>query len=190
MKDADHDKRGSRTGKSRKARDPTLDTKVAHRVLLEALDQVREILETESLSTKTEVGTVLSEIDDSLHKILDSIKEELRAETMKQLDGRVGTHTFLGDDLGEASVLVPNAVLRVPKGKDMEEIRLRLGSQFSLFFEEVTTFTPRKEYEERVVAVSDPVQQQILFDAVERVELTPRVSFKRNRPSRAATAEE
>jgi hypothetical protein len=48
-----------------------------------------------------------------------------------------------------------------------------------LFFEEVTTFKPRKEFDERVTALTNPLHQQILLNSIERVEPTLRVSFRR-----------
>jgi len=191
MKDPDNnDRRGAKHGRaSRRDESPALDTKVAHRVLLDGLDQIRGLLETASLPTKTEIGSVLWEVDEALAQLLDTVKDALRSEAVRELDGRVGTHTFLGEDLGEAAVLIPQPVLRVPKGKNMDDVRRGLGSQFSMFFDEITTYTPRKEFEERVVALNDQATQQILLDAVERVELTPRVSFKRNRPPRSSATE-
>jgi hypothetical protein len=59
-----------------------------------------------------------------------------------------------------------------------------LGSEFGLFFEEVLTYKPRKEFEERVTALQNPLHKQILHNSVQRVEPTPRVSFRRHKQSK------
>jgi hypothetical protein len=74
--------------------------------------------------------------------------------------------------------------LKIPKGKDLEGIKQALGPKFSLFFEENVSFKPHAEFERRVEQVKDALEQKILLDAVERHELTPRVHFRRDRPSR------
>lgn len=162
----------------------SFDTRVAHQVLLDGLDNIQQSMVDASLERKVEVGSVLWEVGDRLKKVLDTIKEDVRGAAVKDLGGQVGSTKIDGDDWGTAKVNIPAASLRVVKGKDIKSIKAALGSRFPLFFEEVVTYKPHKEFETRVEQVDEALEQKILLDAVERHELTPRVSFMRNQPSR------
>ena len=81
------------------------------------------------------------------------------------------------------TVTIPSAQLRLPKGQDVEDLKRVLGSKFAFFFEETVTHKPHSEFEERVEKVEDALTQKVLLDAIERHELTPRVAFRRNKPS-------
>jgi len=172
-----------------KASDKTqsFDTRVAHQVLLDGLDNIRTMMESASIERKIEVGSVLWELGDRLKETLDAIKKDVRQAAVQELGGQVGNVTLEGDDMGEATVTIPNASLRVPKGTNVENIKQALGSRFPFFFEEVITHKPQKEFEERVAAVTDALEQKILLSAVERTELTPRVSFRRHKPPKRKT---
>jgi hypothetical protein len=161
-------------------------TRDAHKVLLDSLDNVSASLDEATVARKVEIGSVLWDIDERIGEVLAKIKESLRIEAQRRLDGRLGNCTIDGDDLGEVSVRVLEAALRVPRGKNIEDIKRALGPEFfGLFFEEVTTYKPRAEYEERVLAVQNPLHRQILLNCIERVEQTPRVAFRRARPKKA-----
>jgi len=162
----------------------SFDTQVAHKVLLEGLDTIQSSMEGADLDRKIEVGSVLWELGDRVKKVLDSIKEDVRQAAVKELGGMVGHTKLDGDDMGSATVTILPASLKIPKGKDIEGIKQALGSKFSLFFEETVTHKPHKEFEKRVEQVNDALEQKILLDAVERQEMTPRVSFRRDRLSR------
>ena len=162
----------------------SFDTRQAHRVLLEGLDNIQAAMEGASIDHKIEVGSVLWELGDRVKKVLDSIKEDVRKEAVKELGGPVGFTKIDGDDVGSATVTIPMATLKIPKGKDIESIKKALGSKFAFFFEETVTHKPHKEFEDRVEKVEDPLEQKILLDSVERQEPTAWVSFRRDRPSR------
>ena len=169
-----------------KASDKTqsFDTRKAHKVLLESLESIQQAMENTPIHRKVEVGSVLWELGDRVKKVLDCIKEDVRQAAVKELGGKMGNTTIDGDDMGSATVTIPAAILKIPKGKDIKGIKKALGSKFPFFFEEIVTHKPHKEFETRVEQVEDALEQKILFDAVERQELTPRVSFRRDRPSR------
>jgi len=162
----------------------SFDTRVAHQVLLDGLDNIKKSMENASVERKVEVGSVLWELGDRVKEVLDDIKSDVRKAAVNELGGQVGNTTLDGDDMGSATVTIPSASLKIPKGKDIDSIKQVLGSRFGFFFEEVTTYKPHKEFEDRVEQVQDPLEQKVLLDAVERHELTPRVSFRRDRPSR------
>lgn len=150
--------------------------------LLAQVESLKSQLATIATEDKVEIGSVLWAVGDAISDALSGIKKELRVEATTQLGGATGSTNFDGTDLGTASVNVPKASLRVPKGKDMDTIKAAIGSDFALFFEEVTTYKPRSEFDKRVPTLNNPLHQQILLNAVERVEPTPRVSFRRNAP--------
>lgn len=160
------------------------DTRVAHQVLLDGLEAIKESMKDASIERKVEVGSVLWDLGDRVKDVLDGIKADVRRAAIKELNGQTGNASFEGDDMGSANVTVLAARLKVPKGKDFDSIKSVLGSRFSLFFEEVTTYRPHKEFENRVAQVEDPLEQKTLLESVERQELTPRVSFRRDKPSR------
>ena len=160
------------------------DTRVAHQVLLDGLDNLHTAMSAAALDRKIEVGSILWELGDRVREALNEVKKAVRIEAVARLEGQVGTCLIEGDDRGEASVNIPEATLHVPKGRNVDDLKQALGSDFTLFFEEVVTHKPRKEYEERVAAVQDPLRKKILLDAVQRDEPTPRVSFRRHKPSK------
>jgi len=162
----------------------SFDTRVAHQVLLDGLDNIEAAMKEASIERKVEVGSVLWELGDRVKKVLDGIKSDVRKEAVKELGGTVGNTLLDGEDMGAAMVTIPSATLKIPKGTDIEGIKKALGSRFSFFFEEIVTHKPHKEFEGRVEQVGDALEQKILFDSVERQEMTPRVSFRRDRASR------
>jgi hypothetical protein len=149
--------------------------------LLAQIESLKSQLATVATEDKVEIGSVLWAVGDAISDTLNGLKKELRTEAASQFGG-TGTASFDGTDLGTASVNFPKASLRVPKGKDMDTIKSAVGNDFALFFEEVTTYKPRAEFDKRVPTLNNPLHQQILLNAVERVEPTPRVSFRRNAP--------
>lgn len=163
----------------------TQSPRTVHQNLHLELEQIKTLVQEAALDAKVEYGSILWNLGDQINEVLDLIKEELRKETKTRLGDTPGQETFEGDDLGAAVVTAPKPSLRVPKGKDIAPLKAALGSDFSLFFEEVTTFKPRKEFDERVTALSNPLHQQILLNSIERVDPTLRVSFKRSKEPKA-----
>jgi hypothetical protein len=155
---------------------------------LSEVERLKGMLQGADTDYSVEIGSILWFLGDAIGSVLDGIKKDLRAEASTQLGGGTGTASFDGTDLGTASVNVPKASLRVPKGKDLDAIKSAIGGDFTLFFEEVTTYKPRAEFDERVTNLTNPLHQQILLNSIERVEPTPRVSFRRNTPPKAAPA--
>lgn len=160
------------------------DTRSGHKMLLEGFDSIAASLVDASVERRVELGSVLWDVGDRVAEVLDRIKDGLRSEALTRLQGQTGSCVLEGDDLGEANITIPEATLRVPRGKNVADIKQALGSDFSLFFEEVVTYKPRREFEERVAAVSDPLHRKILLSSIERVEQTPRVSFRRAKMKR------
>ena len=161
--------------------------RVAADTLLTQVERLKAMLQNSNTEDAVEIGSVLWYLGDAIAEVLNGVKKDLRTEATTQLNGGTGTASFDGTDLGTASVNVPKASLKVPKGKKVDDIKMAIGSDFSLFFEEVVTYKPRKEFDERVTNLSNPLHQQILLNSVERVEHTPRVSFRRSAPAKPQT---
>lgn len=149
------------------------------------IETIKEtVFDKTTIETYVEVGSILWSLSDQIDAILKRIKAEIRAVALGHLDGQVGTVQLLGDDLGEVSVNFPEPILRVPRDKNIAGVQQMLGTDFKVFFDEVKTYQPAKDYEKQVAAIHDPITQRALLDAIERIEATPRVSFRRNRLSR------
>lgn len=164
--------------------DKQLETRQALAALLGGLDAIEQSLATAPLERQVEIGSVLWELDNHLDNLLEKIKGIIREEAVVRLGGQVGTTLIQGEDRGEAGVRILEADLRVPKHIRAEDLRRSLGSAFDKFFKEKISLSPREDFETLVPSVTDAAQQKTLHDAVERVELTPRVSFRRHRLSK------
>lgn len=161
-----------------------VDTREAHAALMAGLDAIEASLDTASLERQVEIGSILWELDNRIHDVLEKVKEAVREEAVQRLGGQVGSTVILGEDRGVAGVKILAAELRVSKHVSVNELKRDLGTAFDRFFKEKVNLSPHKDFEELVLGVVDDTQQRVLHDAVERVELTPRVSFHRNRPSK------
>ena len=160
----------------------TPETRNAHKILLESIVALSEQLANGDLPFKIEVGSLLWDLSNAIDKVMKGIKSAAREEAWDELGGAVGSTTLTGTDLGEATVTIPKATLQLPKGKNVDDIKAAIGGDFSLFFSEETVYKPRPEFEERLKQVQNALHKQILIDAIERKEPTPRVSFKRHPP--------
>lgn len=146
--------------------------------LVSLLDQLDQEIEKASFSEQVEIGTIFWDVGDQASKRLDRIKVIVREEAKKALP-ESGTKVYEGSEGGTCSVTVPGPSTRLVKGTDMQVLKQKLGEDFPLFFEEVTTFKPREEFRTRVLNVEDEANQKALVKSVEQKENTPRVSFRR-----------
>ena len=156
-----------------------IDTRSLSESIQTILRNVAEASEDFSLEEMVEVGNLLWEVSDEIKSILEPLKKAIREEALSRLGGQPGMSKIEGSEDGQAQVRVPNPSLRLRKGVNDRELRDALGADFSLFFEEVTTLKPRKEFEERVMGLDNKLHQKVLHNAVEQLEPTPRVSFRR-----------
>jgi hypothetical protein len=154
-------------------------TRDAHKTLLGVVQEFSDSLDSMSLEDRIEVGSVLWDLGDAMEGLMDRIKESIREKALESLGGGAGTVEFSGSDVGQVAVNVPKPSLKVSQGKKLEELRIALGPDFGLFFEESHTYKVRSEFRGRVKAVTDPLHQKALLDAIETSESKPRVSFRR-----------
>jgi len=162
----------------------------AANVLLDQIKNLEAMIPGKPLNEKVEIGSILWDLGAAIDKALDGIKKEVRTEAVARLKGSPGIETLPGTYAGTCAVTIPKPSTRVVKGADMASVKSVLGSDFSLFFEEVTTYKPRSEFTERVTEMTDADQQQILLKSVEQKENTPRVSFRRQAPVEPIKLEE
>lgn len=158
-------------------------------VLLDQIKNLEAMVPGKTLNEKVEIGSILWDLGAAIEKALDGIKKEVRSEAVTRLKGAPGVETLTGTYAGTCAVTIPKPSTRVVKGADMASVKAVLGSDFSLFFEEVTTYKPRNEFTERFTDL-DAVEQQVLLKSVEQKENTPRVSFRRQAPVEPIKLEE
>lgn len=154
----------------------------AAQTITQQIRVLESFLQGKPLAEKVEIGSLLWDLRDLVSDTLDKIKDELRDEALSKLKRNPGIENFQGSFSGSCSVTVPKPSTRIVKGTDMSTLRTMLGDDFSLFFEETVSYKPRREFEERVAALEDPLHQQVLIKSIEHKDNTPRVSFRRNLP--------
>lgn len=157
---------------------PGLSLRSRHEQLLLDLAALEASADPNELEHQVELGSVLRDVGDALEALLDKVKERVREHAIRRSGGRPGKYSLAGADLGAASVTIPEASLRLSRNK-VADLQRALGNDFDLFFEEVSTHVPCKDFEGRVAALQEVAQRRLLLAAVERIEATPRVGFKR-----------
>lgn len=155
------------------------DLRSRHNRLLTELEQLRLLVSASGLGDQIEIGSIVRDVDDAFAKLLDNLKEIVREHAQRRLGGEVGRCSLDGSDLGSAVVSVPEPTLRLARGHSADEMRRVLGPAFANFFEETTLCKPTPEFAEHVAALQDEEQRRLVLDAIEYVEGTPRVSFRR-----------
>lgn len=126
-----------------------------------------------------EAGTALAAIVTSATDALAEIKASLRDDALAELNGESGSVDFDGLEIGRVTVTVPTPKMGLAKGTDPEVIRRRLGDDFDLYFETKTTYAPRKNAAELVLAMATGADKDLLLTVLEENEQTPRVSFRK-----------
>ena len=123
------------------------------------------------------VGQLLDTIAKRANKALDPLKATLREKALRQ-GGKPGPVHLNSTHGSSCMVVIPKPSLKILKDTDMEGLRTLLGDGFDAFFETITTYKPRPEFENRTAACKDASERQAVLDAVKLDEGTPRVSFK------------
>lgn len=140
------------------------------------LDDVEESLPFMDNMTSSELvmlGQRLWFIIKRSNKILDRIKVRLREEAGNP---HSAVH-FDGEDKTHCLVIPQSPVLDVRKDADIKKLKDLLRDDFDIYFEEVVSHHPRKDFDVRTSSCAPDVQQ-VLFDAVNVNERTHRVVFK------------
>lgn len=130
----------------------------------------------DSVEAKVEAGSILWRVKDIASRILAQIKDDLRKEAIKLPAS--AQHEFEGQG-STATVKMPQPTLKVAEDADLDTLKKVLGDAFPDFFEEQVTVKPHAEFAQRVAAMEDEERRSLLLASVDRVENTPRVSFRR-----------
>lgn len=153
------------------------------RKLVQAVEVVARAISTDlqagALDTDDQiaVGQLLDTIAKRANKAIDPLKSVLRKKALRQ--STAPGPVYLNSTHGPSCmVVIPKASLKILKDADMDGLRALLGSRFDAFFETITSYKPRQEFENRTAACKDASERQAVLDAVKLDEGTPRVSFK------------
>jgi len=153
------------------------------RRLVQAIETVAETVADElqggSLTQDDQVaiGHLLVALGKKADEALDPLKRSLREIALQQ-QSKPGT-VYLDSAHGPTClVVIPKPSVQVHKDTDMEVLKGILGTRFDVFFETMTNYKPRPEFENRTAACNDERERQAVIDAVKVDEGTPRVSFK------------
>jgi hypothetical protein len=156
-----------------------VDPKETKEILLDVRDDIQDLVDSldgQNLKSKVEIGSVLWTIGSMAKAAIEAIKQELRDEAANSMS-RPGIKHFPGVS-GSASVRIPNPSFRISKRADIKHLQETLGEEFVSFFEEIRTFQIRRGFESRIKKL-DKNTQDLLLGAVDQIENTPRISFRR-----------
>ena len=142
------------------------------------IQQLEDSIEGQPVADQVEIGAALWAVTEAATTAMESAKKDIRDEAVEQLAGP-GTHTFNGTGATQAMVNIPNPSLRLQKDADIELLQKILGGDFERYFDIKTTYTPRKEFNERRASDKDATHTAMLDKFVDTVPNTPRVTFRR-----------
>ena len=156
----------------------TPDPHEARLFVSSCLEAIREAEQAQDTESVVEVGALLWSFIDVASKNFGMVKDYLRREAQKELNGESGKIVFNGhDNFTSATVSIPKPTFKVSKNFDADELKATLGPDFSRFFEEKVSYKPVKETGLKIASLSED-DQKVIVEAVDQVEPTPRVSFK------------
>lgn len=138
---------------------------------LDIVEGASSHLDQMDLQSLVEMGQRLWWVVKRANKILDGIKVRFRNEAQH------GHARFDAPDGSHCLVIPHSAGVTLRKDADIEQVKKILGDRFDLFFEEVVTYKPRKDFTSRVA--SCPVsEQKLVMHVIDIADRTPRVVFK------------
>lgn len=123
------------------------------------------------------VALQLARANASISKLLTPIKEQLR-ECATQTRTDESSIVIDGGDEGNVMVTFPATQTKLTKDFNADKAADILGSRFSVYFDTKVTYTPRKNLTTTIKTASEQSEQDFVLRCVERVNPTPRVSFK------------
>lgn len=143
------------------------------------IEQLGKNLEEASLSPsdKVALAQALYLVTRRSDTILSALKEALRDEAIRRSGGQPGPQVMFSDDGSKCTVMIFPPVMKSRKDADWQGLKAALGARFVDLFDEVTTFRPRKDFQEQAASL-DPAHMQAVMNAVDMVADTPKVYFK------------
>lgn len=143
------------------------------------LGSLLEGLQDSTIEHAVEIGTLLWAMIKDAEGISNDIKARIRDEALDRLQQQPGTLQIGGTDEGSVSVTVPTPKLKLSKDADIDLLLKVLGDDIGLYLESKVTYSPRKMTPELISQMEDGQAKTILLGALEEMEGTPRVSFKK-----------
>lgn len=142
--------------------------------ILKNLDQdILDVLRRVPPETQVDVGQTLSDIHRNAAKVLETVKETLRAQARLRMSETCGSVVLRGHTT-RCVVHFPRPSVRLRKGADIESLRQLLGDRFGLFFQ--TTYNPTPDFLDQVEGLTEDDIAEITR-AVD-MSSTPRVTFE------------
>lgn len=126
-----------------------------------------------------EVALKLARATTEISKILDPLKESLRGVACEMRDLDDTSVSIEGGSEGKVMVTFPQTQSKLAKTFDADTAMETLGSRFGLYFDTKVTYVPRKNLTTMVKTASDQDEQDFVMRCIDRVDPTPRVSFKK-----------
>ena len=145
---------------------------------LDTVCQEAQQMSDASSETLVSVGCRLSAVVKRASDALESVKQALRAEALKQSKGALKTIQFDSPDGSRCMVITLPSSVQIRKDVDMEGLKAVLGETFDVLFEEVRNFMARKDFLTEVTKVDSPEKKKALTEAVDLTEGKPKVDFK------------
>lgn len=153
------------------------------RALLAELETEAEALHeaakagTLTVDDAVDIGVALVGLEKTAHGALSPIKDIVRQVALDETKGQPGTCRLETQGGSKCQVIVPSPTIKVRGTADMDALKTTLGDRFALFFNTQISYKPAAGFNK--LAAYDPQGSRPALDAVDIIDGTPRVSFKR-----------
>lgn len=112
-----------------------------------------------------------------LNKTFELVKVRLREIALARAAGVNGPQRLEALDGSHAIVMIQPEAMTLKKTADMTQVAEILGNKFGLVFETVTTYRPRKDFQEQIQLL-DADEAATAMAVIDMTDLTPKVMFK------------
>jgi len=146
----------------------------ALRLFQQSIQQLHQDAEKGGVPAKVAAGFFYWNLIESATAALEALKPALRKEALRS---RQKNTVLKGSEDTACSVCSPGPVLELDPKVNIEELKERLGDQFSIYFE--TTIRLRKDIESRLMDTDlDPAMKSKVLQVLVQRDQTPRVAFR------------
>lgn len=109
---------------------------------------------------RVDAGQNLQSILSNTKKVLDKVKDSLRADASGKFNG--STTTVLEGTTSIATVSAPEPIIRLSKNADVASLRAALGDDFGDYFQEQHLIQPRPEALPRILTLPSHIRDTVL----------------------------
>lgn len=117
-------------------------------------------IDSASTSDRVDAGQTLQSILSSTKKVLDRVKDSLRADATGKFNGLASI--ALEGTTAVATVSAPEPITRLSKNADVASLRAALGDDFGDYFQEQHLIHPRPEALPRILTLPPTVRDTVL----------------------------